>query len=58
MVEVSQIDGVRERVMADKECPFADMQDLRRVSGWVYVQPLSRICMHYNNYVEDKCDST
>ncbi len=32
-MEVSQSNGVRERVMDDKECPFADMHNLRRVSG-------------------------
>ncbi len=30
-MEVSQANGVRERVMDDKECPFADMHNLRRV---------------------------
>jgi len=30
-VEVSQVEGVRERVLDDKECPWKSLLDLRRV---------------------------
>ena len=32
LVEVSQIDGVKERIMDNKECPLGLLLDLRKVS--------------------------
>ena len=33
LVEVSQVDGVRERVLEDSECPWKCLQDLRKVNN-------------------------
>ena len=32
LVEVSQVSGVRERVLNDTDCPWRQLYDLRRVS--------------------------
>ena len=33
LVEVSQVDGVRERALEDSECPWKCLQDLRKVNN-------------------------
>ena len=33
LVEVSQVDGVRERILCNTDCPWKSLQDLRKVNN-------------------------
>ena len=43
LVEVSQVEGVRERVLCDTEYPWKSLQDLRKVNNNKQTSPLKDV---------------